>query len=113
MSCQKEYDEFIKKEGEMDYWYVLITIDIYGIDSNLRKNFNQNLTDEGWGEIENLTTSWQISFPRNYTNGMIIEELESDIKKAKKKMNITKVNYAIQVGNEKIKIENKYNKLTK
>jgi len=110
MCCQKEYGQIIDSETRNTYWYVLITADLYSITQDKREKFNNKLIDEGWGKIENLSTSWQIMFPTTYKRSMIIEELKSDIKNAKAYAEVTKVNYAIQIGTKETIINNDHEK---
>lgn len=82
----------------------LITIDLPEVDGKTRDEFYKVLIEESWYKIESLTTAWKVSFDDKATRNGSILTIEKDLKKAKDCSKAKKVEYAIQLEKEEIKI---------
>lgn len=82
----------------------LITLDLPKATEEQRKVFYEVLENEKWKKISSLTTAWIVSFDDTYKRNDAITCLEEDMKKAKTKSRIEKVEYAIQLSFENGKI---------
>jgi hypothetical protein len=75
----------------------LVTLDLKKATDDERLTFNNVLIGENWTKIKSLTTAWKILFNDHATREFAIEALKSDLKKAKEKSKIKKVEFAIQL----------------
>ena len=83
----------------------LITLDLQYSTDEQREDFDKKLKEINWIKIDNLSTAWKTYFDINERK-KIITILQNGIAAAKNYSKVNKVYYAIQVGKEKIEINN-------
>ncbi len=83
----------------------LITLDLQYSTDEQREDFDKKLKEINWIKIDNLSTAWKTYFDINERK-KIITILQNGIAVAKNYSKVNKVYYAIQVGKEKIEINN-------
>ncbi len=83
----------------------LITLDLQYSTDEQREDFDKKLKEINWIKIDNLSTAWKTYFDINERK-KIITILKNGIAVAKNYSKVNKVYYAIQVGKEKIEINN-------
>ena len=81
----------------------LITLDLPKVTSEERKVFYEVLKQFNWVKIIELTTVWKASFNDSVIRSSAITVLINDLKTAKMKSGITKVEYALQLGKGDVK----------
>lgn len=81
----------------------LITLDLPIITSEERKVFYEVLKQFKWVKIKDLTTVWRASFNDSVISSSAITILINDLKTAKMKSGINKVEYALLLGKGDVK----------
>ena len=85
--------------------HALVSLDLENATDKQRNEFNKKLEELNWVKIDNLSTAWKTFFHFNDERKEIIMKLQNGITVAKNNCKVKKVYYAIQVGKEKIEID--------
>ncbi len=80
----------------------LITIDLHHVDDKQRETFYEVLKDDKWTNVSTLTTTWICSFKEGVSYDSAQTYLKNGISKAKLKARVTKVQYAMQLGENEV-----------
>lgn len=83
---------------------VLITLDFGEITKSQRELLFKLLESNSWRRIPSLPASFVIPFDETYVREEIENILEDDIKNAKLKSKVDKVNYAYQMSKVRVTI---------
>ncbi|MBN1462629.1 MAG: hypothetical protein JW922_03005 [Paludibacteraceae bacterium] len=82
----------------------LITLDLPNVTEDQRNLFYQSLTENRWTKINCLTTAWKASFNDNVNKNNALIVLENDLQSAKTSSGVRRVEYAIQLSLDDVKI---------
>ena len=80
----------------------LITIDLPSVTEENRKVFYKSLEEDKWVKVTRLTTTWRATFQSTVTRDGAIQALIADLRSAKVKSGIRKVEYALQLDESEI-----------
>ncbi len=83
----------------------LTTLDLPGATTEQREIFYKVLVEEKWIKIDNLDTAWKIIFQDGGTRDGAITTIKGDMKKAKEKSKVSRVDFALQVDSNDLVID--------
>lgn len=87
-----------KKEINM---YAVLSLDLDSVSTTQRDNFYKSLKNDKWVKINNLTTTWYVSFKDGATEKGIINTAKSDVKNAASYANVQNYNAMVTVSKNK------------
>lgn len=80
-----------------------VTLDLPNVDDEKRKIFYEKLKQEKWHKVQDITTTWKISFAADFTPQSALDVLKTDLANAAR---IARASYtaSISIGFDPIKV---------
>lgn len=82
----------------------LITLDLPDVTDKQRTMFYNLLSASQWRKLEHLSTAWTKTFSPSVSRNVALSTLKYDISAASLQSSISRVSYALQVGEGGIEI---------